>query len=638
MRKLFLVLILILVSVPAAAEWARGGLFGADVRSLVIDPEDPDRMFLGTSHGEIYLTENGALSWTNPRGSIPFPGYVVDDLLLNRKGELWMSGWGVWGGGVIAYSPDAGKSWERRDAGLENVSIRALAISPSDPDFMVAGGLEGVWRSTDAGRNWTQISSRENVESLAIDPRTDDRIFVGTWRQAWRTDDGGESWKHIAEGMVLDTDVFAIDIDPDNPDDIWLSTCGWVYNSKNRGDAWTRYREGFENRRIHATARDAENPSCVYAGSVAGLYRTLDGGRNWSRISDDRLVINSVAIHPERPDRIVLGTEGDGVYVSSDRGKTFERRSKGLHNVRVGSIVTDPFSADRVYAVVRLAGSSSGIYVSEDRGRNWSRMNRTPLPEVLTLVATKGEGPRFLAGTDKGFFHSMDGEEWTRSEPSTISIRVEKILRTGRRQAFAATSEGVFTTRDGGRSWFRIGQPDARVLDLGLARHHGSVALYALTESSLARLTDGGWKRIEGSPGGVRLVVVNRGGDQVFLVARTKTTRAGRVDRSDGWREIESGIPSGATVHLADGARSLLFFSSDASRHLSWARSGEPFSPTGLPLNASEITRITADPRSPERLYLGTMAAGLFVFDPSRSEERDQRLVSKEPKTSPGTK
>lgn len=605
---------------------------------MVIDPADPDRIFLGTSRGEIYTTVNGGLEWSNPRGSVPFPGYVVDELIIDARGRLWMSGWGLWGGGVVAFSEDGGVTWSRRDSGIEGVSIRALAVSAVDPQILVAGGLDGVWRSTDAGKTWTKISSQENVESLAIDPRTSDTIFVGTWRQAWRSEDGGRTWQHIAEGMVLDTDVFDINIDPENPDDIWLSTCGWVYHSKDRGGVWTRFRDGFENRRIHATARDVEHPDRVYAGSVAGLYRSVDGGENWERISDDRLVINTIAIHPSRPDRIVLGTEGDGVYVSTDRGESFERRSRGLHDIRIGTVTTDPRTEGLVYAVLRLAGSASGIYVSRDRGANWERFNQTPLPEILSLEIGTGNGPRFVAGTEQGFFHSLDGVEWVRSEPSTISMRVEKIQRNGRHRLFAATSEGVFTSKDGGVSWYRIGEPDARVRDLGIARHDGETALYALTSESLVRLDSGGWTAIDGSPGGVRFLVVGRGAEQAFVIAGTKATKTGRIDRSDRWIEVESGVPDDASIHVVDGPKTILFFASDGARHLSWARNGEAFEPTGLSLRAADVTRVAADPRSPDRLYVGTTSAGLLVFDPSRDSAQGQRVGSVEPVASTGTK
>ncbi|HEY0371158.1 MAG TPA: hypothetical protein VGD79_04120, partial [Thermoanaerobaculia bacterium] len=278
MRKYLILLVILLVTLPLAAQWRRGGLHGADVRALIADSNDPDTLYLGTSGGEIYVSHDGAKSWTSPRNGIPFPNFVVDNLVLDAKGQLWAAVWGLWGGGAIAMSADGGQTWVRRDGGLEDFSVRAIAIDPNDPNFVVVGGLTGVYRSKDAGKSWEQISDQINVESLAIDPRTNDRIYVGTWRQGWRTDDGGKSWQHIANGMVLDTDMFSIYVDPANADNVWVATCGWVYNSTNGGDKWTRYRDGFNNRRIHDVEIDPCDPDVVYAGSVAGLYRSEDRG------------------------------------------------------------------------------------------------------------------------------------------------------------------------------------------------------------------------------------------------------------------------------------------------------------------------------------------------------------------------
>src|SRR6185295_6748648 len=132
MRKVLILLTIVVLALPAAAQWRRAGLFGADVRALIADPVKPDTLYLGTSGGEVYVSRDAAKNWTSPRNGIPFPGYVVDNLTLDREGHLWAACWGLWGGGVIAVSADGGRTWERRDAGLEDFSVRAISIDPND--------------------------------------------------------------------------------------------------------------------------------------------------------------------------------------------------------------------------------------------------------------------------------------------------------------------------------------------------------------------------------------------------------------------------------------------------------------------------------------------------------------------------
>jgi photosystem II stability/assembly factor-like uncharacterized protein len=160
MRKVLGFLAMLMVAVPVFGQWRRAALYGADVRALIIDPSRPDTLYVGTSGGEVYVSTDAGKSWQNPRNSVPFPGYVVDSLVVDRSGRLWAASWGLWGGGVIAVSEDSGKTWTRRDAGLEDFSVRAIAVDPHDDDYVLIGGLTGVYRSRNAGCTWEKISDQ----------------------------------------------------------------------------------------------------------------------------------------------------------------------------------------------------------------------------------------------------------------------------------------------------------------------------------------------------------------------------------------------------------------------------------------------------------------------------------------------
>jgi len=621
MRKLLILLVILLAAMPAAGQWRRAGLHGADVRALIADPVDPDTLYLGTSGGEVYVSHDGAKSWLTPRNGSPFPNCVVDSLLIDREAHLWAASWGLWGGGVIAVSSDGAKTWQRRDAGLEDFSVRAIAIDPNDARFIVAGGLTGVYRSRDAGMTWEQISDHTNVESLAIDPRSHDRIYVGTWRQGWRTEDGGKSWKQIAEGMVLDTDMFSITIDPAQPDNLWVATCGWVYNSTNGGDKWTRYRDGFNNRRVHDVKIDPCDPDVVYAGSVGGLYRSEDRGKSWYAVSDEGLVINTIVLHPQRPDRIVLGIEGDGVYVSEDRGRTFARTSEGLHNVRIAALAPDPFVKNRVYGAVMFGGAASGIYRSDDAGKTWKKESRAELPEVLSLAIASEEDAevKFIAGTEKGFFWSNDAEEWTQAEPSSFPIRVAKVLRFNRTRCFAATAEGVFTTRDGGKNWYRLGGAKNRAVDIAIGMLDGKRALYALTAAGLEVFDGSAWISIGDAPAKGRTIAIRtiEGTEHVFI-AGSQGVNAGTIDgATHAWIPAEA--PNAQYAAVYGGSRidgQLLFLTSRQQREI---LVGEPsdaqWTQLTLPQRNTEVTSVVPDPFTDNRFYVGTLGDGVFVYE-----------------------
>jgi photosystem II stability/assembly factor-like uncharacterized protein len=616
MRKSLILLVILLISLPLAAQWRRAGLFGADVRALIVDPSHPDRYYVGTSGGEVYVSNDGARTWSNPRVGVPFPGYVVDNLLIDRGGRLWAACWGLWGGGVIAMSDDGGRTWARRDAGLEELSVRAIAIDPHDSDFILAGGLTGVYRSTNGGETWTKISDQINVESLAVDPRTRDRIYVGTWRQGWRTDDAGKTWKLINNGMVLDTDMFAITLEPQDPDSIWVSTCGWVYNTADRGDNWTRFRNGFDNRRIHDIEVDPCDRDALYAGSVAGLYRTEDRGKNWYLVSDESLVVNSIALTPQRPDRVVLGVEGDGVYISEDRGKSFARTSDGLRNVRIATVIADPLVRDRVYAAVTFGGAASGIYSSVDAGKTWSKLSTTKLPDVLTLtIASEDDADvRFVAGTEKGFFWSNDGAEWTQASPSNAPLRVDKIVRFSKARSFAATSEGVFTTRDGGKVWYRLAGEDLRTVDIVVGYLGDRRALYALTSGGLAVFDGERWTHIAGAPAkGRTLALRSVGGTQIVFVAGAQGVKAGQLDENRVWHDVEA--PDAQYAKVFGGANQLYLVSRAQRELLVGDPAQSEWMSLDMPSRSAELTSVAPDAFERDRLYVGTLGEGVYVHE-----------------------
>lgn len=619
MRKFLILIVLLILATPLFGEWRRAALFGADVRALIVDPANPDTYYLGTSGGEVYVSTDGARTWRNTFNGTPFPGYIVDNLLLDRSGRLWAASWGLWGGGVIAVSNDGGRTWARRDAGLEDFSVRAIAVDPHDPSYVVVGGLTGVYRSTNGGASWTQISDQINVESLAIDPRSHDRIYVGTWRQGQRTEDGGKTWQPINNGMVLDTDMFAISIERDDPDSLWIATCGWVYNTANRGDLWTRYRDGFDNRRIHDIEVDPCNKNTVYAGSVAGLYRSEDRGKSWYAVSSEDLVINSIALDPQRPGRIVLAVEGDGVYVSEDDAKTFTRSSKGLYNVRVTSIVADPSTKDRVYASVVFGGTSSGIYRSNDGGITWERSSTAKLPEVLSLDVSSDATPKFIAGTERGIFVSNDGEQWTQSAPANLPLRVDKVARFSNTRVFAATNEGVYTSRDGGKIWYVLAGADARAVDIVIGSLGDKRALFALTDNGLTAFDGERWTRILDAPSRGRTVALrNVGGEQTLFIAGIQGVKAGRIDENRRW--IAAAAPD-AQYASVFGTPQFLFVTSRDQREVLVGESREAdWLALTLPTRHTDVSSIAPDPFRPDRYYVGTAGQGVWVYEGKTSK------------------
>ena len=442
-RALSLVLLWFAIALPTGAAWETASLDGADVRSLAIAPADPDLVFAGTSSGQIFRSSDAGQLWSEPGDRIAFPGWIVSDLVFdpNQPGRLWAALWGLWGGGLVAYSDDLGIVWHVASDGLPETQVYTLAPVPGRTGHLYAGTRQGVFGSRDGGGSWKRLTAArpelQKVTSLLVDPADPDTVLAGTWRRAYRTHDAGATWNEIFDGMVLDSEVFTLNPVPGKPGELWASTCGWVYHGVGLGERWVRHTSGLEERRT-PSFRVLENGSLL-AGTVGGLYRSQNGGRDWARRTGSDLSILAIATHPARPGRVFLGTEGSGVWRSDDAGGAFVRASSGLTNVRISALST---LGGEMFAAVRYAGPESGLYSSVDGGRTFARIE-APDSLILDLGVLRGV---LYAGTENGLFERRGGE-W-RAVTEAGDDRVEQVVVRGT-ELLVRTAERALRLRGG---------------------------------------------------------------------------------------------------------------------------------------------------------------------------------------------
>jgi photosystem II stability/assembly factor-like uncharacterized protein len=371
-------LALLLCHRSGAQAWERLGPDGGMVVSLGTSPGG--ELYLGTTDGHVFGSEDGARSW-ELRGRVGSRlDAVVTRLVADPRKEnclfaaVWYQTAGA-GGGVFQ-SVDGGNTW--KPAGLEGEAVRALEISPSQPDELVAGTRTGVFRSFDAGRTWERISPAgdeelRNVDSVAIDPRNPELIYAGTYHLPWKTTDGGKTWKPVTMGIIDDSDVMSLRIDATNPERLFMSACSGIYRSENQGGAWTKLQGiPYAARRTQAIVQDPGSPKTLYAATTEGLWVTRDGGESWTRTTPKDWVVNSVVVlagGAGGSERVVLGTEGQGVQVSDDAGQSFSEANRGFIHVVVRQLLVDPNAPGHLLMVVAQDGGE--ILESGDEGRNW---------------------------------------------------------------------------------------------------------------------------------------------------------------------------------------------------------------------------------------------------------------------------
>jgi photosystem II stability/assembly factor-like uncharacterized protein len=561
---LLVVLALCCASAAWAGQWTALGPDGGDVRSLAYDPQNPDHIFLGTSTGTLFSSTDGGKSWARFAHLGSGDDYVIDHLSIDpqNSNKMYAAAWSVetQQAGDMFHSEDAGKTWETMPA-MHGKSIRAMAISASDSKTLVAGAVDGVFRSTDGGKSWQKISAGNSdihsIESIAIDPKDPNAIYAGTWHLAWKTDDGGANWHHISKGMIEDSDVFSIIVDSTNPSVVFASACSGIYKSTSAGESFQKIQGiPFSARRTRVLKEDPTNSAIVYAGTTEGLWKTIDAGKTWNRVTDSDVVVNDVMVDPRNSMRVMLATDRAGVLASDDGAHTFLTTNHGYTHRYVTAILADKNDPKTMFVGVVNDRELGGVFVSHDAGQHWIQNSKgLDGRDVFSLKQTSnGE---LVAGTNRGMFMlAHHASEWspindiverassrtarTKTEVhSILTARVNDVEITPTTW-MAATSAGLFTSSNQGKSW--MGGAVMGKQDFVSVRAEGNLIALATRSDVLVSKDNGStWQdsNLSASISSIRGVTISEG--QIMFASREGAFRS--PNAGAGWEHMQNGLP-----------------------------------------------------------------------------------------------
>ncbi|MGC2163320.1 MAG: transcriptional regulator [Silvibacterium sp.] len=529
-RKLFPPLLLCLATLivlsPAAARaassrWISVGPEGGDARAFASSPRDPHHLYLGTTNSWIYQSVDDGATWTRLAELGNVDDLVVDNLMVDEADPKTLYA-GVWQmdqtNGGIYVTHDGGHTWASIPD-MQGKSVRSLAQAPSDPKILIAGAIEGVFRSEDNGLHWKQISPEgsgeiHKVESIAIDPTDPHTIYAGTWHLPWKTTDGGATWHNIKEGLIDDSDVFSILLDPKFPSTVYLSACSGIYKSDTAGEQFRKI-QGIPStaRRTRVLMQDPVNRNVVYAGTTEGLYKTEDAGTNWKRMTGPDLIINDIYVDPSNPQRVLLATDRSGVLASNDAGVSFASSNDGISQRQVTALLVDTKNPETMYAGVVNDKSYGGVFVTGDGGKSWTQRSQGLDGRDVFSLAQADDGTIF-AGTNDGLFR-LNGSVWV-PDNKVVNVKVrtvyvirhhkkeKKTIPEGSKQSlinsqvsdlsmngavwFVATADGVYRSTTQGATWTGpvLTEQHYRFVDA-----HGNI-VFAAQREALHLSQDGG--------------------------------------------------------------------------------------------------------------------------------------------------
>ncbi len=328
-------------------------------------------------------------------------------------------------GGGVWKTTDGGRTWKNVSDGFFGGSIGAVAVSDWDPNVVYAGGGEvtvrgnvshgdGVWRSTDAGKSWrfAGLADSRHIPRLRIHPKDPDLVYAAVLGHLF------------------------------GPNDM-----RGVYRSRDGGGHWQRVL--YVNDRVGAVdlAMDPVNPRVLYAtlwnvrrtpwslesgGPGSGLWKSTDGGDTWAELSRNpglpkgTLGIIGIAVSPTNPENLyaIVEAEEGGVFRSKDGGKTWTKtnddralRQRAWYYTR---IYADPKDEEVVYVV------NVQFHRSKDGGKTFTTI-RTPHGDNHDLWIDPGDALRMIESNDGGANVSTDGgATWTpqTNQPTAQFYRV----------------------------------------------------------------------------------------------------------------------------------------------------------------------------------------------------------------------
>lgn len=219
---------------------------------------------------------------------------------------------------------------------------------------------------------------------------------------------GGEQWRILTGGDVTELR----DVDAGHGA-IYFAHSAGIRVTRDGGSTWEELSAGLRRKYTEAIRVHPRDAQVLVAGGEEGLFHSADGGKTWQLAGAAGHQVLRIEVSPHDPCFWLAGTEGGGLFLSRDCGRTFENQG----NVAVGHNLYGIAFDERLRGRIAIAAWGSGVAVSEDGGKTW--VNRTaglPGNEVTSVAFDPAKAGRLFAAVhDRGVFRSEDsGATWAK--------------------------------------------------------------------------------------------------------------------------------------------------------------------------------------------------------------------------------
>lgn len=300
----------------------------------------------------------------------------------------------------------AGGKWQA--GGLQHQQLLSLTVDPNNPQIIYAGDTkDGVFRSTNAGMNWSQKSAGLalpiSIFALAFDD-PGKKLYAATGLGVFVSADAATHWIQLS-GLPADS-YSSVTFDLNAPHVIYVaSEHHGVYTSTNDGSSWTDINNGLPpGIIIHSLAFDSVEHH-LWAATSLGIYRSDNGGALWQVLNNglpSNIDVNTIlpAASSGGNKGLVFGGTNHGFYLSNNDGAQWAQSQVSLTGTSVKAILIDYHTVTTVYA-----GTGIGVLRSEDNGQNWGGIaSGLPSDRAIQALAIGANGYNQLYAATNGIY------------------------------------------------------------------------------------------------------------------------------------------------------------------------------------------------------------------------------------------
>lgn len=269
----------------------------------------------------------------------------------------------------------------------------------------------GVFLYDHVDQRWRRFGPTiQQVNSLAADPSNPATIYLACGNGIVRSQDNGKSWRMVTGWR--ESDITKIVVDPTNGQNVYATSAWGVIVSKDGGDTWVASNNGLVEKWGKSIIVDHLSPNRLLVATTAGLFESNDRANSWIQITTPtQHAILGLDRNKSDPSLWIAGTEGGGVILSKDNGKTWQTTAPALGQANIYGVTTN-HSDSRAMAA---GGWGTGLWISHDGGKTWiDRSAGLPSKNITkTTFDQVKQGRLWVSTFEEGTFHSDDlGETW----------------------------------------------------------------------------------------------------------------------------------------------------------------------------------------------------------------------------------